>query len=287
MLKGYENVKAMVDKSTRIVITTHAEPDADGIGSQVALSLALKTLGKEVTCVNEASLPRRYSYLAPQKTLHSYEQFRKKNSVAAMDPIDLFIVVDANSASRIGPRMGELLKQSKHVLFIDHHPCPPSIANLHCIDTTAAATGQVVGELIEYLKIDIDKEMALALYTAILIDTSSFRYPTVTHKTHRLIAKLLETGVRPPRAYNLIYGAKKIGHMQLLGKILADAQTNKNEEIAWISLTDDMITEYNANVEDTHHFVNHLLVLDQVKVGLYVPQERQTRQNQLALYGKN
>ena len=260
MGKGYENVKTLVDRSSQIIITTHTGPDADGIGSQVALCLILQALGKDATCVNEVPLLERYRYLDQYRVLKSFDEHQ------ASKPIDLFIVVDANNSSRIGPRMASLLEKSKDVLFIDHHPCPPSVANLHCIDTTAAATGQVVGELAEYLGVEINQKMALPLYTAILIDTSSFRYPTVTEKTHTLIAKLVGAGVKPPHAYNMIYGAKKVGHMQLLGKVLSHAQTNKSEEIAWISLTDKVIHEYNADIEDTHSFINHLLVLDRVKV---------------------
>ena len=260
MIKGHENVKALVEKSNQIVITTHTGPDADGIGSQVALCLVLRSLGKNAICINENHLLERYEYLDSEKVISSFKHYRQTG------PIDLFIVVDTNNASRIGPRMNDLLQKSKNVLFIDHHPCPSALANLHCIDTTAAATGQVVGELADYLGVDIDAKMALPLYTAILIDTSSFRYPTVTAKTHTLIAKLLATGVRPSHAYNMIYGAKKVGHMQLLGKVLSSAQTNENEEIAWIFLTDQMIHEHKADIEDTHSFINHLLVLDRVKV---------------------
>ena len=260
MSKAYENVKALVEKYQNIVITTHAGPDADGIGSEVALCIALRSLGKNVICVNEEPLLERYQYLSPGQVVIGFEQYHPQ------EPIELFIVVDTNNSSRIGLRMASLLRKSQNVLFIDHHPCPPEMTNLHCIDTTAAATGQVVGELTEYLGIALNQAIALPLYTAILIDTSSFRYPTVSWKTHTLIAKLLKTGVEPPRAYNMIYGAKKISHMQLLGKVLADAQINNSGEIAWISLSDHMLNQHQANIEDTHSFINHLLILNNVKV---------------------
>lgn len=260
MEQRYKNVKDLIDQSHNILITTHAGPDADGIGSEVALCLALRQMGKNASCVNEESLLERYDYLDPQKVIISHDEFKVESS------IDLFIVVDTNNPSRIGSKMAKLLEKSKQVLFIDHHPCPKEIANLHCIDTTAAATGQVVGEIIEFLGIKYTPDMALPLYTAILIDTSSFRYPTVTGKTHALVSKLLQTGVKPPNAYNYIYGAKKIKHMRFLGKVLSSAQVNKNEEIAWITITDDMISDFDSDIEDTHAFINHLLILDNIKV---------------------
>ncbi len=256
----FDAFKELFSKAEHIVITTHAGPDADGIGSEIALCLALKELGRNVICVNEEPLLERYKYLDPSNVITDYQSFKIDKT------IDLFIVVDTNNSSRIGSQMAGLLVKSKNVLFIDHHPCPAEVEKLHCIDTTAAATGQVVGEIIDYLGIKFTKEMALPLYTAILIDTSSFRYPTVSGRTHSLIAKLLNTGVKPPNAYNMIYGEKKISHMQLLGKVLSSAETNSTEEIAWISITDNMITHHCSDIEDTHAFINHLLVLDNIKI---------------------
>jgi phosphoesterase RecJ-like protein len=114
--------------------------------------------------------------------------------------------------------------------------------------------------------------MALPLYTAVLIDTSSFRYPTVTGNTHRLIGHLMDTGVRPPHAYNMIYGTKKITFMKLLGKVLASAHTTKDEKIAWLTLTEDMLEKFHVDTEDTHAFVNHLLVLDNIKIAVMFKQ---------------
>lgn len=248
-------------KST-IVITTHTSPDADGIGSQVALSMALEKLGKKTFCVNEETLNSRYHYLDKNRRIQSFRQAKGLNQKS----IDLLIVVDANSTDRIGEQMKKLAVTCREILFIDHHPCATEVIDLHCIDTSAAATGQLMSSIIKGLGIDFDQEMALALYTAIMIDTSSFRYPTVDEKTHYIIGDLLATGIRPHDAYNKIYGAKKLDHMRLLGKVLSDSQAVMNGEIAWIKITDNMLEKYNVSSDDTHSFVNHLLILDKVKV---------------------
>ena len=101
-----------------------------------------------------------------------------------------------------------------------------------------------------------------------MIDPSSFRYPTVAGATHRLIAKLVETGVEPPNAYNGIYGTKKISHMHLLGSILLSANSNETDEIAWIVLRRDILEKFRTDIEDTHAFINHLLVLDKIKIAV-------------------
>jgi bifunctional oligoribonuclease and PAP phosphatase NrnA len=262
-MKKYRHVVSLVEQAQNIVITTHLHPDADGVGSQVALGMALLQLGKNVTCVNEMPLSPRYKYLDAKDFVISSDEFIERSQGKA---IDLIIVVDTNSLSRIGTKMVSLVQHSKNMLFVDHHPAPKQIMALHCIDTSMAATGQLVGHLIEAFGATLNYDIALALYTAIIIDTSSFRYPTVSGETHRLIASLLETGVAASKAYNLIYGTKKLSHLHLLGSILTLSQTNSDETIAWISLSEKLMATFAVVNEDTHSFVNHLLVLDNIKI---------------------
>ncbi len=264
-----ERFKKIIDHSQNIVITTHIIPDADGIGSEISLCLALRKLGKRALCVNEEELLFRYKYLDNKNVIVSHENFQAEHrGEGQFKEIDLLIVVDTNTTHRVGAKMQALSGKVKKVLFIDHHPCPEVLKAIHCIDTTSAATGQLVGKLIQSVGITFDKEMALPLYTSILIDTSSFRYPTVSSETHRIVSKLLDTGINPPMAYNGIYGTKKIPHMHLLGSILASTQCNNSGEIAWIIVSQDELDKFAVDVEDTYAFINNLLILDNIKVAL-------------------
>ncbi len=264
-MKISERFKLMVDKAENIVISTHIFPDADGIGSEIALCLAMRALGKNAICVNEEPLLERYKYLDPSDVVISLADYRSFYPDALLD---LFIVTDTNSLERIGDGVKKLASSVKEHLFIDHHPCPKSVMENNCIDTSKAATGELAGDLIQSIGVELTREMALPLYTAILIDTSSFRYPTVTGDTHRLIGSLMDTGVRPPHAYNMIYGTKKITFMKLLGKVLANVHTTKDEKIAWLTLSEDLLEKFHVDTEDTHAFINHLLVLDNIKVAV-------------------
>lgn len=251
-----------IGHAKRIVISTHIHPDADGIGSEIALCMALRQLGKDAVCVNEESLLDRYRYLDPDHLVFGLADWKKRPAQG----IDLLLVVDTNSLSRVGPGVEKLGAQAKEVLFIDHHPCAKEIAAIHCIDTSVSATGELAGTLIEAMGAKFTPQIALALYTSILIDTSSFRYPTVSANTHRLIAKLMDSGVEPPQAYNLINGTKKTSFIRLLGQVLGSVETSPDEAVAWIALTDDQLEEYGVDIEDTHGFINHLLILDNIKV---------------------
>ena len=90
----------------------------------------------------------------------------------------------------------------------------------------------------------------------------------MTASTHKLVSKLIETGVEAPDAYNGIYGTKKISHMHLLGEILKSANSSEKQGICWISLRQDVLKKFDTDIEDTHAFINHLLVLDKIKVAI-------------------
>ncbi len=262
-MRNFPELIHTLKESNNIVITTHLIPDADGIGSEIALCLALKKLGKNVICCNDEPLLERYRYLDPHHNVVGHDQLKEKFEQTP----ELIVVVDTNTIERTGHKLTTLAHSSgADIIYIDHHPCKQHGKNGHYIDTSAAATGQMVGELIKEMQIEIDPYIALPLYTAILIDTSSFRYPTVTADTHQLIAELMSTGIKPPLAYNGIYGAKKIEHMHLLGKVLSNASLDNTGSIAWIVLTADELEEYDVDIEDTHGFINNLLILDKVKI---------------------
>ncbi len=259
----YKFLKKHILKFDNILITTHVIPDADGIGSQLALHEALTSIGKSVLCVNEEALDQRYEYLNSNKAILSLEEYlglKKKFTP------ELIIIIDTNKISRTGIKMKQFLTMFSSMIFIDHHPFEKPIEGKHYIDTKAAATGQIIGHLLKDMKIPYTPTMARALYTAILIDTNTFRYPSVTDKTHLLIADLLKTGMKTTDAYNDIYGTKKLCNMHLLGHILKNCQTNKSHNIAWIEIHKSDLEKFNSTVEDTHSYINNLLILENVKV---------------------
>lgn len=258
-----DNFKNKVDNATNIIITTHAHPDADGIGSQLVLASALRIIGKNVICVNEEDLLTRYRYLDSNNEILSISEYKKE--FRNMKP-DLIILTDTSSPERTGKEMSIFVNSIKNKLFIDHHPCDSDLISDHCINTATSATGELVGEIVKSLGIKFDQTMAHLLYTAILIDTNSFRYPCVTSRSHSLISELLETGITPNKAYDQIYSSKQINHIKLLGEVLTSVQSNKDETIAWITLSQSMLDKYNVDIEDTHAFINHLLILENVKI---------------------
>ncbi len=240
----------LVRSAKTILISTHIMPDADGIGGQIALFYALKSLKKNVFCICEESLPKKLQVIDKEGVTLSVKEFKEKN----ISKIDLAIVVDTNAPERTG------------AIFIDHHPCSQYLKKIHCIDTQASATGELVARLIQALGIRLTQKISLPLYFGILVDTSSFRYPTVSGDTHRVLGQLLDTGIKPPIAYNEIYGAKNLDHLKLLGEVLSSVSTTKSKELSWISVKQKDLTKYNVAADNTYSFINYLLVLENIQV---------------------
>lgn len=225
----YRSLIQKIKNAKTIFITTHLAPDADGLGSQLALHRAFDKMGKKSFLVNEEKLIGRYLYLDPSKIIQSIDEFLETKDKTK---IDLCIIVDTNKIVRTGHKISQYLQSQNEVIFIDHHPFKHQEPDKYYIDQSAAATGQIVGQLLKEMGITFDREIARPLYTAILIDTNSFRYPNVTTQTHSLIAELLSTGINPNEAYNHIYGTKKINNLHLLGKILQECEINQKGNVS-------------------------------------------------------
>lgn len=269
----YTELGERISSAKKILCTTHINPDADGIGSAAALCLGLKDLHKSTTLILEQKLHKKYHHLVHMVDYLEYETQENLMDDNFIQKFDLVLVVDTNHIKRTGQKISQYLNTHPNVIFIDHHPFHDHESPAHFIDSRASATGEMVGHLLNQLHINFTKPIALALYTAILIDTNVFRYPSVTADTHRLIAKLLDTGLTVTEAYNVFHGSKKVHHMHLLGHILKNAKVNSSGSVAWIWISEADLTEYQSDLEDTNAYINNLLSLDGIKVACMFREE--------------
>jgi len=136
-----DTFKSRIQVAEQILITTHEFPDADGIGSEISLCLALRELGKKCFCVNEEPLLERYQYLDKDQVVHGLRSFQESHPHFIPD---LIIVVDTNTKLRVGAKLGQYFGESIPMLYIDHHPCRGRNLPGHSIDVNAAATGQKI-----------------------------------------------------------------------------------------------------------------------------------------------
>lgn len=226
----------------RPLLCGHVMPDGDSLGSVLALGMALQTKGKEVTMVSSEPLPDLYEFLPGIKEV-------VVGSVPERD-YDLLVVVDCSVPERLGSTIIPLVDSGLPVVVIDHHVNDQPFGNYNYVKSAAAATGEIIMDLLEQLGISLNLDLAINLYTAIVTDTGSFRYENTTPETHVKIAKLLECGVPVSLLSNLIFGEQPLKSIRLLAVALRNLEVSECGRIAWISIEREEIEAVGA--EDQH-----------------------------------
>lgn len=266
MTQLFETCKKIFDQKKTFVLTTHINPDGDGLGSEVALAAFLKSLGKKVTIINQSETPSNYLFL---NSICIIEHFSREHHAAIITNADVVIVVDTNSPQRF-TAMNDLVLQSKaYKICIDHHLDQAKFADLYLIDETSPASGEIVYRLLSYLNPKaITRKIADALYVAIMTDTGSFRFPKTDVETHSIIADLLARGADPSVLYQKVFEEGKINRLQLLGKALESLDTAADGKVAYMVLPRSAFAETQTVEADTDTMINHTMTIGGVLIGM-------------------
>jgi phosphoesterase RecJ-like protein len=266
MTSLFEKCKKIIDENKSFVLTTHVNPDGDGIGSEVALASFLKKRGKQVSVINHSETPSNYAFLDPEdEILH----FNPNSHAEKVRNADVIFIIDTNQLSRLRS-MEPYVRESKAVkICIDHHLDKDDIADLYLIDEPATATGEILYHLMQYLDGDkIDKEIARALYTAIMTDTGSFRFPKTDPEIHRIAAHLIRSGADPPEIFQEVYERGNVNALQLLGKSLSNLKTAHDGRVAYMVITRQMFEETATKEYQTENFIDHTMRISGIQIGL-------------------
>jgi bifunctional oligoribonuclease and PAP phosphatase NrnA len=262
----FETFRTLVESHTHFVLTTHVNPDGDGLGTEVALGLYLQKQGKQAIILNCSATPENYSFLAK---LYPIIQFDPSLHAQILENAEVIIVLDTNHPDRLVAMKSALLSSHAEKICIDHHLEPGDFADLYILDESSTSTGEIVYRLINYLmNHNMDSETAIALYTAIMTDTGSFRYPKTDSETHKIIAQLIHMGADPVAIYEQVYERGPMNRMRLLGLALADMQMSHDGKIAYIVLTREMFDSTQTTEIDTEAFVPYTMAINGVQIGL-------------------
>jgi bifunctional oligoribonuclease and PAP phosphatase NrnA len=262
----FESFRTLIESHTRFVLTTHVNPDGDGLGTEIALALYIQKLGKRAAILNCSATPENYLFLTK---LFPIVQFDTSIHSRMMEEAEVIIVLDTNHPDRIGSMKPALLSSNAVKVCIDHHLEPGDFADLYILDETSTSTGEIVYRLMNFLMhLSIDHETAIALYTAIMTDTGSFRYPKTDSETHKIVAQLLQLGADPVAIYEHVYERGTLNRMRLLGLALANMRTLHQGKIAYMVISHDMFASTLTTEVDTEAFVPYTLTIDGVQIGL-------------------
>lgn len=262
----------LINNKQEFILTSHVNPDGDSIGSEIALHIFLSNLGKNSRIINYSPTPSNYAFLDKEDTI---EQFNERH-IDALKSADVIFILDTNEYERLRT-MAPYIKESKaSKVLIDHHlGFDKNNFDLYITDTDSPATGEILFRFFKDFenstgKKIINKEIAAALYTAIMTDTGSFRFDRTDSETHRIISELLEFGIDPFAVYSEVYNKATIGKLHLLGRFLNNIEMEYENKVAYSTVTQKDFRDTGTDEYAIEGFSSHLMSLETVKLGIVI-----------------
>jgi phosphoesterase RecJ-like protein len=267
MSKITDTLRQLVDDNKKFVLTTHVNPDADGLGSELALNRFLKKLGKESIALNHSETPANHKFLDYNVEIKKFDP--EKDARLLLDA-DVLIALDMNNPSRLRSLEKSFCESKAKKIVIDHHLEAQDFVDYELIDLDSPATGEIVYKcLTAYNSSLLDKGIAEALYAAIMTDTGSFRFPRTDGDLHRMAAHLLDLGVDPTYVYNNLYEQNSLGRTRLLGEVLAGVQLAYDGRLSYFSITQEQLKRNQVVPDETEQFVNYAGTIAGVVVTIF------------------
>jgi len=218
----------LIRQADRILVICHVAPDGDAIGSLLGLGRALEKLGKHPVLACADPVPRLYRYLPGQENITAHPQ----------GEFDLVISLDCSDLQRLGAPFKEADVAGKPIINIDHHITNVNFGTVNWVDTSAAATAQMVLELVEYLGVPLDPDMATCLLNGIVTDTQGFRTPNTTPRVVAAALRLMEAGASLPYIAQQVFNRRPISQIRLWARALTEMQLDGR--VLWATITPDM-----------------------------------------------
>ena len=250
----WQKIIPIIEQNNTFVITSHHNPDCDALGSELALAEHLGNLGKKVTIINSDPVPDTFRFLDPQRAIKKYLATKH---LGLIKKAEVIIVLDASGGwKRIG-RVGEALAQTEAIkICIDHHPDATDFVDVAVVDTDAAATGELIYDLILVMHGALTPDMAQSLYAAIVTDTGSFRFPKTSPRTHQITAGLLAAGAQPHYIYRQLYEQYPLQRVRLKGHVMDSIKTEANGQIAYYGLDQPTLKAYGVKTSELDGFAS-------------------------------
>ncbi len=264
-----QSLTALIDKAENIVITGHKSPDGDSMGSSLGLYHYLKSKHKKVHVVFPDLFASYLGWMPGSDDILSYQEDPSKCE-ALFSSMDLFFALDYNVLSRVGEAMHKALHgMTCKKIMIDHHLHPDFLADVLISFPKASSTAALIYDCIEAMgDVDqIDQNIANCLYTGIMTDTGSFKFPSTSARTHQQISVLLEKGAQSSYIHQQVFDQNSYDRLKLLGYMLSEKmEILPQYNTVLIGLTAKELKDFNFKKGDTEGFVNYGLSIKGVKL---------------------
>jgi len=247
------DIRDAILERQRFVLTSHARPDGDAIGSQLAMAYALRELGKDVQLVDKDPVPPQF------QSLPGVGDIQVSSTVHGQ--FDAAIVMECSDL----PRTGVEGFEKYFVINIDHHPGNRNFGALNWFDEGAAACGEMVFDLIEALGVALTPEIATHIYVAILTDTGGFHFSHITPRTFEICRRCTEAGAQPQAIARAVYDNSSMGRLRLMGTVLHNLEFEGNGRAAIAALTLKLLQDTGATHEDSDGLINLPLTVKEIQ----------------------
>ncbi|HZK33813.1 MAG TPA: bifunctional oligoribonuclease/PAP phosphatase NrnA, partial [Bacillota bacterium] len=252
-------VVSAINEAESIALIAHIMPDGDTLGSCLALYYSIKKLKNEVELFCTDSTPQNLNFL---KDIGNFKNDEKMGKT-----YDLCIAVDCSDIYRLGT-LRDLFEASARTISIDHHSSNTFFADINLVDADAAATGEIVYQLLILLPKGIDINIATALYTAITTDTGNFSFGNTSANTFRIAAELTEQGINIDEITTKLFRTKSIERIQLLARALSSLEMSEDKKIALLKVTQKDMIEIGAAQSDTENIINYAKEIEGVELAI-------------------
>ncbi len=256
--RPFEQIRDAILEKQRFLITSHARPDGDSIGSQLAMAFALDALGKDVRIVNADPAPDHYQDFPGMDRIEIAARVERPE-------VDAVIVMECSDLTRTGVAGLE----QEFLINIDHHAGNRMYGALNWHDESSAACGEMVFDLIRALGVPLSLEIATHVYLAILTDTGSFHHSHITPRTFDICRQCVEAGVTPAVMARRVFDSNSFGKLKLIGALLDGMELVDDGRLAVLYMDDAMLAATGSTNNDTEGLINLPLTAREIQAVVF------------------
>jgi phosphoesterase RecJ-like protein len=266
--KDLEEAATFICERDDFLIVSHVQPDGDAISSTVAAGWILEKLGKKFTMLNEGPVPSRLRFLWKSTEIYTVDDNPPERQYHNI------ICVDCADYARVG-RTNQWFAPDAELLNIDHHPTNDGFGLVNLMKYHAAATAEILFELLDELGLGLDMDIATAIYTGLLTDTGGFRYSNTSPQVMAMASRLLEVGVNGPELAEILLERMTRGQVRIIQRGLSRLSFSSDQQISWLWVNSEDMEETGTTNEDLEGLVNYPRNVEGVEVGLLFKQNGQ------------
>ena len=260
-----DKIKSLLSNKKDIVIIPHKNPDGDAIGASTGLKNYFDNFNHNVKIISPNKFPDFLSWMDPDNQIKIFSE--DESCIQKIINADIIFTLDFNNLVRISSMKEQVEKSNAIIIMIDHHENPSNYADFMYSVPEMSSTCEMIYHFIDKLgdKDKIDKNIAKSLYAGIMTDTGSFKFPSTTHVTHKVVSNLLKTGISHFEIHNQIYDNNKPERIQLLSFALSQIKIIEDLNTCYISLSQKNLDKFNYEKGDTEGIVNYGLSIKNIK----------------------